>query len=146
MVKGAVLIKSDPEMRMNTWQWSIVKPTKLRMYDNYSKVKRNFVRLGSIFSKSIKLHIKSQFSFFKFFKFSDFHGCVNHSQFSSLHTHCHNECCHLHKYEEEKVVSRYLCCQHPHPHHHGICLLSQHQNCPQPDGACCCSFGYIYEF
>ena len=38
MVRGAVMTKSKLEIEMNTWQWSMARPTKLRMYDKYSEV------------------------------------------------------------------------------------------------------------
>ena len=44
VVKGAVITKSNLEMEMNTWQWSVVKPTKLRLYDKYSEVSFQYIR------------------------------------------------------------------------------------------------------
>ena len=39
-VRGAVLIKSSQDLEMKTWQWSMVRPTKLRLYYMYSEVRQ----------------------------------------------------------------------------------------------------------
>ena len=147
-INGGIKISENPEEELTTWQWNIVKPTKLRLYDHYAKV--GFSWVGNFFNYrflyflvfifSMLLGIEQGSLYDVIFLILDLQCPLHPHQPHSLHPLGHPKLVHLCHHQKENISSstnfsertqRHLCCYHPYPHCHGLCCLQQYQGLHQ---------------